>query len=196
MHIGLILLAAGGSRRLGQPKQLLAFEGRTLLRRAAEAACGSICRPVVVVLGAEYERCTQELVGLPATIVLNPHWSEGMAGSIRIGLDFLIGHAPQTAAAVLCLCDQPHLTGAILDALVSTYIATAKPIIASEYDGVLGAPALFAASFFTDLRALRGEEGARRLFKRASDEVATVSFEGGKYDVDTLDDYQRLCTSP
>lgn len=191
-RIGLILLAAGGSRRLGHPKQLLEYEGRTLLRRAAMAACGSRCDPIVIVLGAEYDRCMGELAGLPTRAVLNPQWSEGIAGSIRLGLTALLEDVPEIEAAVLCLCDQPHLSSAVLNTLVSAYLGTGKSIVASKYNDTLGAPALFDVSRFPDLLKLSGDEGARRLFTRMPEEVVAVPFSEGAHDVDTPEDYRRL----
>ncbi len=191
-RIGLILLAAGGSRRLGRPKQLLEYEGLPLLRRTTEAAIGSMCDPVVVVLGAESERCAEVLAGLRVEMVCNPQWADGMAGSIRMGLDALAAKVPDAEATVLCLCDQPHLSSSVLDSLVNTHLRTAKPIVASEYNGAPGAPALFASSHFSDLRSLSGDEGARRLFRRFPADLVTVPFPGGAHDVDTMDDYRRL----
>ncbi len=190
--VGLILLAAGGSRRLGEPKQLLEFAGRTLLRRAVETAVSSCCRPVVVVLGAEAERCAAELQDLPVRIALNARWNDGMAGSVRAGLDALLAEEPNAAAAVLCLCDQPQLTAAVLDAITVAHLTTGQPIVASTYRSVLGAPALFAANRFAELRELVGDEGARRLFARHPDEVAVVPFPGGDNDVDTPADRTAL----
>jgi molybdenum cofactor cytidylyltransferase len=190
--IGLILLAAGGSKRLGRPKQLLRVDGQALIRHATQAALGSRCRPVVVVLGAATTECLAQIADLPVCTVLNDRWEEGMAGSIQAGLDALLAEAPQITSVIVCLCDQPRLTSFVLDALIAAHLETGKPVVASAYGGVLGAPALFAASCFPELRALTGDQGARRLFNSRPGDVATVPFEGGAADIDTEADLDYL----
>src|SRR3990170_2001437 len=93
--IGGLLLAAGGSRRLGTPKQLLEFEGKTLLLRAAEALVETSCEPVVVVLGAEIERSKDEIEDLPVSFAINDDWESGMSSSIRVGLEKLLAIEPE-----------------------------------------------------------------------------------------------------
>lgn len=181
--IGLILLAAGGSTRLGTPKQLLTYQGQTLLRRAAETALASVCRPVVVVLGAQAARLQEELAGLAVQIVENPHWAEGMGTSLRAGLDAL---TETQEGAVVCLCDQPLLSADIIDALVTAHDDTEKPIAACEYDGTVGVPALFSRALFSELRALK--EGAKPLLRRHASQIAIVPFPGGDADIDTPED--------
>src|SRR5437868_1282596 len=104
--IGLLLLAAGASSRMGAPKQLLRYEGRTLLRRAAETALASVCRPVVVVLGAHAPQLQPELIGLPLRIVVNTHWEQGMGSSLRVGMETLLQEPKaEIEAVVIMLCD-------------------------------------------------------------------------------------------
>ncbi len=188
----LILLAAGGSLRLGRPKQLLEYQGQTLLRRAAETALASRCRPVVVVLGAESERCREALRGLPVSIVVNSEWKEGMSTSIRLGISTLENSPSRISAAILCVCDQPLLTPDILNALCEKYAATGLPMAAAEYAGDLGVPALFSADLFDKLKSLSGSDGARRLLRENPAAVASVPFPGGERDVDTPADSARL----
>src|SRR5580692_2476743 len=110
IRVALILLAAGPSTRLGQPKQLLPFRGRSLLRHAAETALASSCRPVVVVLGASAERMKSELTDLPVMIAVNSGWESGMGSSIRAGLEALTNGKNADAgvgAVVIMVCDQP-----------------------------------------------------------------------------------------
>ena len=131
-RIALILLAAGASTRLGRPKQLLGFRGRSLLRHAAETALASVCRPVVVVLGALADRLQTELTALPVTVALNPAWAEGMAKSIRAGLKEVSSKTPGPDAVVIMLCDQPLITAGMLDQLVSMHRSSGMGIVASE----------------------------------------------------------------
>jgi molybdenum cofactor cytidylyltransferase len=191
---GLILLAAGGSARLGRPKQLLEFRGQPLLRHAAETALASQCRPVVVVLGAEAEACADVLNGLPVRIVINADWNEGLSSSIRAGIAALESEKLAVSAAILCVADQPHLTAPLLNSLIETHRATGKKIIAAQYAGVPGPPALFCASLFDQLKTLSGDEGARRVLLANPDTVALVPFPEGSLDIDTAADYAQLST--
>lgn len=192
MSVGLILLAAGGSARLGQPKQLLEYQGKTLLRRAVETALASQCRPVVVVLGAESELCGKTLAGLAVKIAVNEDWKSGLSSSIRAGLATLEKETPAVAAAILSVADQPHLTPDLLDSLIESQSKTGKKIVAAQYAGVPGPPVLFERSLFLQLKKLSGDEGARRVLKANPDEVVLVPFPEGSLDVDTGGDYQRL----
>lgn len=182
--IGLVLLAAGGSSRLGRPKQLVEYRGRPLLRRAAETALASLCRPVVVVLGAEEEKCRAVLQGLDLTVVVNADWREGMASSIRAGIAEMEKADVRVSAIVLCVCDQPKLTVGVLNALGDQYRQGAK-IAAAEYGGQIGVPALFDEIYFRRLKALRGDDGARGLLREQPEAVARVPFPGGEADVDS-----------
>lgn len=194
-RVGLLLLAAGGSRRLGSAKQLAADStGRTLVRRAAETALGSACRPVVVVLGALPEEVKAELTGLPLTLAVNPEWRTGLASSLRAGLTALTQETPLDAVIVM-LCDQPAVTSALLDSLIESHRSTGHQIVACEYGGALGAPALFGQPLFGALLALTGDEGARRIIQAYDGPVTRLPFPAGLFDIDTPEDAQRLCAS-
>jgi CTP:molybdopterin cytidylyltransferase MocA len=131
--VAAMVLAAGASTRLGagRSKQLLRYQGQTLLRRAVEQALASSCRPVIVVLGAEAERCLRELDGLEVRVALNPSWAEGMGASIRAGMTALASAAPDARAVVITLCDQPLVTGAFVDRLVQRYLTEAAAAAAA-----------------------------------------------------------------
>jgi molybdenum cofactor cytidylyltransferase len=192
--VGLVLLAAGGSTRMGAPKQLLDLGGHSMVRHAANAALASVCRPVVVVVGANGEKVRAELDGLPVRVVENGDWARGMGTSVRAGVAALDG--TWVDAAVLMLCDQPFVTGSVIDALVDAHRGTGRPVAASEYAGSLGVPALFHRSLFPELRAIGPAAGAKQvLARRAAGEVAAVPFAAGAEDVDTPADYQRIAGS-
>jgi molybdenum cofactor cytidylyltransferase len=216
--VAAIVLAAGASTRLGagRSKQLLRYQGRTLLRHSVEQALASSCRPVIVVLGAEVERCQRELAGLDVQVALNPSWAEGMGSSIRAGMTALAAAAPGARAVVITLCDQPLVTGAFIDRLAERYLAEAgdsgmgAPTVAAEYDGQPGVPALFPRSRFAELSRLDGAAGARRLLRvtspsatasaavsgaaprPASSRVVTLPCPEAAVDVDTITDYEAL----
>jgi molybdenum cofactor cytidylyltransferase len=99
---------------------------------------------------------------------------------------------PAIAGAILSVADQPHLTAPLLDSLIEHHRATGKKIVAAQYIGVPGPPALFCASLFPQLQTLRGDEGARRVLQANPGEVELVPFPDGALDVDTLEDYEKL----
>lgn len=190
--IGLVILAAGESRRLGEPKQLLSFQGQTLLRRIAEVGLASGCRPVVVVLGAYSQHLQSELDALPIRIVRNPNWSMGMSTSIEVGVTAMEEEVNPVTATVLALCDQPLLDAATIDLLVQTHQETQKPIVVSAYNNTWGTPALFDRMFWPELKNLMGQRGAQKVALRHPNQVEAVPFEDGIYDIDTHDDYNAL----
>jgi len=193
--LGLVLLAAGGSTRLGTPKQLLPYRGKSLLRRAAESAVASNCRPIVVVLGAHAEDCNHELHNLPVAIVVNPDWMEGMGVSIRLGMGTLLRESPRPLDAVIVmLCDQPLVTVGTLNALIDAIDSTSARIIASTYGEVSGVPALFDKSLFPELLNLNGVQGAKQILQRYPHDIHKVAFADGGIDIDTAADYERLRT--
>src|SRR5687767_5319072 len=118
---------------MGVPKQTLQFRGQSMLRRAALAALGAGCRPVVVVTGAHAEQYRGELRGLDVREVVNALWETGMASSVRAGVEALVGAEPDADAAVLMLCDQPHVDAEVISRLVAAHRAAGSPVVASVY---------------------------------------------------------------
>jgi molybdenum cofactor cytidylyltransferase len=190
--VGAVILAAGSSSRMGSPKQTLQYRGESLLRRAALAALGAGCRPVIVVTGAHSELSSRELDGLDVREVSNTHWETGMASSVRAGVEGLVDADPDAAAAVLLLCDQPHVTADVISGLVAAHRATGRPVVASTYGGSFGVPALFGGALFTELTRLEGRSGAKEVIKRHASEAHFLPFPCGEVDVDTPDDFSRL----
>ena len=192
--IGLIVLAAGASTRMGTPKQLLLFQGRSLLRSVAEAAIASRCDPIVVVLGSQADRIKLEVHTLDLHIVVNQEWAKGMGTSIAAGMTALTAISQDLDAVVIALSDQPFVCSDLLNRLVQLYQATQSPIVASAYTNVLGVPALFDRSCFTELMTIDMDVGAKDLIKRHPEKVAQISFPKGAIDVDTPAQYQQLCS--
>jgi molybdenum cofactor cytidylyltransferase len=185
--IGGLLLAAGGSSRLGRPKQLLQFRGQSLIRRAAETLVHSTCEPVVVVVGAEQKASRNKIAELSLSITANEDWRAGMSSSIKTGLAELLTIAPDVAAVVILLCDQPLINSEMIDGLVHTFDVSKSAIVAAEYDGVVGVPALFSREMFDELSKLDGDKGARDLIRNA-DNIVTVAMPEAAFDIDTLAD--------
>jgi molybdenum cofactor cytidylyltransferase len=187
--IGIIILAAGASTRMGKPKQLLPYQGRSLLRHITEVAIASKNQPIVVVLGANAESIKPEICQLPVQIVENLQWASGMSSSIQAGVNAL---GQNVEAVVITLCDQPFVSPEVINQLVEAYRLTNKAIVACEYAGTLGVPALFHHTFFSQLMTLKQGEGAKQIIKKYINEVTSIPFLQGKIDIDTPDDYEQL----
>ena len=199
-QIAAVILAAGESSRLGQPKQLIQFRGKTLVRRVVDAASEAGCQPILVVLGSETETelvqgISSELKNTGATIISNPNWKGGIGTSIRAGVQHLIEIAPGVEATVLLACDQPFVNRAVIEGLITLHHETRKPIVAARYAGTLGVPALFDRSRLQDLLGLDDFAGAKSIILSNRDQVAEFPFPEGEIDIDTPEDCERLCNS-
>jgi molybdenum cofactor cytidylyltransferase len=188
VKIGAVVLAAGSSTRLGEPKQLLFYQGQTLIRRAAAAALNAGCAPVVVVVGSERKKIAHSLRGLGIMILPNESWQRGIGTSIRIGVEALADRD----ALVILVCDQPYVGAAVIRQLIARHEETRKPMVASAYAGMLGVPALFVRDCFAQLLSLGDEQGAKALLIRRPNDVAQVDFPAGAVDLDTPEDWARL----
>ena len=190
MRVSAVLLAAGGSRRLGEPKQLLRLAGQPLVRRATLAALQSRAQRVLVVTGAHGERVEAALAGLAVEYVRCAGWEDGLAASLRAGVTAALARDADASVLVL-LADQPAVDAALLDALIAR-ADTGAEIAACEYGGEPGVPALFAPRFARELLALTGDRGAKALLLRERAHVALLPFASGALDVDTPEDWQRV----
>lgn len=190
-HTDIVILAAGASTRLGRPKQLLPWQGVTLLQHAVKTALTVTTQPVVVT-GANGEHLAAALDPGQVKLVFNPNWQQGIASSIRCGLQALLNRTPEPDQVIFMVCDQPFVTAGLLLDLINEQQKSRKPIVASAYADTLGIPALFDKSFFPQLLDLQGDTGARKIIQQHGDEVASVEFPEGKIDIDTPGEYQEL----
>lgn len=188
-----VVLAAGGSSRLGRPKQLLDWHGKTLVRHAVDKALSANLSPVIVVLGAYYEEVRKELVDLPVIIVNNEEWEQGQSTSVRASLEFL---PEEVGAAIFLLVDQPEISSSLIHSLIERHAVSLDPIVAPMIHGKRGNPVLFDRETFSDLRTLRGDVGGRALFDHYSVTYLEVEDNHINLDIDTEDDYQQLTHSP
>jgi molybdenum cofactor cytidylyltransferase len=184
-----IVLAAGGSARLGEPKQLLSWHGKSFVRHVTETAIMAGLDPVVVVTGAAHGPVEAALNGLPVSRVYNPNWESGQSSSVRAGLETL---HPEVGAAIFLLADQPQLPVTLLRSMIELHASTLAPIIAPLVDGQRGNPVLFDRNTFPELEGLRGDTGGRALFSRYPITWLQWNDPHALLDVDTLEDYQRL----
>lgn len=171
-----IILAAGASARFGSPKQWQVLRGETLLARAVRVAREAGCEQVIAVL-----RPGDSIAG--ARVVENADAAEGVSTSIRAGILAAAGER-----VLIMLCDQPLITPEHLRSLM----AIEAPIVASNYAGTIGVPAVFDARFAGELTALTGDRGARGVIEAHRAEVVTVPFEAAAVDIDTLEDLSRF----
>jgi len=181
---GIVLLAAGSSARLGKAKQLLPYQGTTLIEHAIRIALEAGASEVVVVLGAFAEEIGVRISDLPVKPVLNKDWAQGMGGSIRVGVAAL---SEGVEAVVVMVCDQPAVTSEHIQALVAP-IMRGKKVAASFYDDVLGVPASFSRAMLPGLMRLQGDSGAREVIRNCDTPVEAVLFTGGSWDIDMAGD--------
>jgi molybdenum cofactor cytidylyltransferase len=191
--IGVILLAAGASTRLGQPKQLLVYKGQSLLKHAVKVAVESGAKSIVTVLGASADQLLVEANHQGTIVIVNNEWQEGMASSIRNGLKELLKIDAEVKAAILLVCDQPFVTKELLHELIEKYKSSDKPMAACAYGDTIGTPALFDRTIFASLLKLEGDYGAKKILKVSPQLVSTIDFPQGNIDIDTIKDYQSYC---
>lgn len=179
-----MLLAAGGSTRFGTPKQLAVYNGKTLIRIAAEAIASSGCSTVVAVLGANHESIAKELAGLEIHTVVNPEWQTGMSSSIRTGLVKLLEIEPDLDAVLITLMDQPLVMSEHLAVLINAFLNFKDPIVAAGYQGTAGVPALFSREHFASLAHLTGDKGARQIIRQHLDTTRIIDLPEAGRDID------------
>jgi molybdenum cofactor cytidylyltransferase len=185
-----LILGAGRSTRMGTPKLLLSLAGKTLLARVIDAARASRCDDVLVVVGEGAEAVEREAAAAGVRTVLNPRYREGMGTSLAAGI---VALAPGCEAAVVMLGDQPCVDATAVDALIDAYRVTRRPIVASRYGEVVGAPTLIARPMFAEAAALSGDAGGRVLIRRHPDLVAHAQLPASAAcDVDTPEEFERL----
>jgi molybdenum cofactor cytidylyltransferase len=184
-----VVLAAGASTRLGQPKQLVKLGGRPALHSVVSNAVAVAGSSVTVVLGAHAQELTRLLTHSPASVVINRHWEEGMASSLRHGLAAL----PPTCSAVLVMLgDQVAISADDLKRLVNAWNGQETVIAAAVYQGHVGVPAIFPRWCFSELRELRGDRGARTIIERHAQRLVHVQMPNAAIDLDTPEDLAAL----
>lgn len=184
-----VVLAAGGSKRMGQAKQLLQWRGKPLVRHTAEIAIAAGLNPVIVVAGAEIEEISAALAGIPAEIVCNQSWRSGVASSIKAAVKELGSHS---GAAVFLLADMPEVPVELIQAEVSIFQTEAVKTVVPRINGNRSNPVLFDRSTFPDLSRLQGDTGGRALFDRYPLRWLDWTMNHEFTDVDTLEDYTKL----
>lgn len=186
VSIAAVVLAAGASRRLGQPKQLLPYEGSTLIDVVVSRVCAAGCTRVGVVIGAHADEVVRAIASRPVELIENPQWEEGIASSLRAA----VAWARRTSCDGLLVCvgDQPYLSTCHLQQLMSRF-TTHRPV-ASRYRDAPDIPAIFGREAFGSLEALRGDRGASQVLSRLR--AAVIEWPDGEIDIDHPSDLGRL----
>ncbi len=186
-----LLLAAGSSSRMGKPKMLLSFKGKTLLQHAIDEV-NEIKQRLVVVTGCHHNLIKDVLLFQCIHFIENKNWEEGMGSSVRTGVDYILQKHPSAESIIILVCDLPYLSSDILQALIDVQQQTGKGIVASAYNNNIGTPVLFTKKYFTQLALLNGQAGAKKVIQQFIDDTTTVDFPQGDIDIDTPEDYEQL----
>ena len=190
--VAAVILAAGEARRMGSLKQLLPLGKSTLLGRTIDVAAEAGFSPVIVVVGAEAEAVRASIACKRVDIVSNPEWRTGMGSSIRAGIQHFQRLGAESAAIAILVSDQPLVTAAALREMRKLLNLSRASVVAAEYGGTLGVPALFRRSLVSRLMSLPAQAGAKVLFKDPNLKVAAFALPEAGIDVDTPEDFASL----
>lgn len=178
---------------MGTAKQLLFYQGKTLLDRTIDTALEVFNQNhIILVLGADHNEIASKIQNKNVQISINDEWQFGMASSIKTGLEALIKHIPNLEHCFISVCDQPFLTSEIFAEMFQLKENSNKEIITARYSDTIGVPALFSKKYFEVLMELSGEQGAKKIIQRSMEDVEAFEFEKGAIDIDTKVDYENL----
>ncbi|NNE65736.1 MAG: nucleotidyltransferase family protein [Pyrinomonadaceae bacterium] len=187
-NLVIVIPAAGSSSRLGRPKQLVEFEGVSLVRRAAETAIEA-SPDLVVVTGCEDIAVRDALKGIPVQVIDNPDWEKGMGRSIAVGVQQSLDLFPECAGILIFLCDLPTIDSGHLKRLIKKHGLEDLDLAYTKYTDTIGVPAVFGPRYFEDLIILDGDEGAKSIIGRGDDgRKMSVDFTGHFEDIDLPED--------
>jgi molybdenum cofactor cytidylyltransferase len=191
--IGIIVLAGGLSRRMGQPKLLLPWSNKTILRTVVETALQAQDRRIKVVVNPRIPQLVQEVAELPVEVVVNHHAHDGMSTSLRAGIEAM---EADIEAVMVLLADQPMMTPEIVNRVISEYRATKSVIVQASFAGEAGHPVLFDRALFSELLTLSGDQGAKAVIEKYRKQRQLVHFAMPPLkDIDTKEDYWQMLQS-
>jgi len=193
--ISAILLAAGESNRMGQPKQLMPFDHSTIVEVAIDNLLNSAVSETIVVLGYKSEEIRKTIAGKPIKIAINPDYQQGMSTSIIAGLKQVDKRA---RAVLIALGDQPFVNSQTITSLVEAFIANNRGILIPVYQGRRGNPVIFAIKYKGELLNLKGDVGGREIIKLHPNDVleVAVNCKGVLLDIDTMENYTPITLNP
>ena len=177
---------------MGRPKQLLPFENGTLLTHAIDTAKRAQFNPLIVVLGAEADAVEKSIAAKHVQIVRNPSWQAGMGSSISTGVKHLQKMTADSVAVAILLGDQPLVTPDHLDGMRQMFLSGDEVIVAAEYKGTVGVPAIFGRPLFERLASLKPDAGAKSILSSPEFKVASYHLPEAATDIDTPEDFAAL----
>lgn len=190
--IPILLLAAGGSTRMGQPKQLLPWGNQTLIEHQIQTL-QKTGNPVNVVLGSNSDLIIPVIEKFPVTIFINTDWKRGIGSSISLGISQIIQKNPDVNGVLITLLDQPLITTTFIEKILATYLPGSQQILVSHStSGWTGVPVLFDKCYFKELTELRNDEGAKKIIRRHEENVILLDGDERLEDIDTPLAYQQL----
>ena len=181
---GIIILAAGNSSRMGEPKQLMMYKNKTFLQHIIGEAKSANLEPVICVTGYQSELITKSITGMGVSIIYNQLWRDGMGTGIAAGIKQLL--LSDVDSVILAVSDQPHVSSDLFSSMLALKDQSGKRIVACSYAGTLGTPVLFDRDYFNQLKSLSGNQGLN------IPDVCPIEFEKGRIDIDTKEDYENL----
>jgi len=192
INIGVVILAAGSSSRLGRPKQLVEFQNKSLLQHVIDTINPFQFHPGVLVLGANADVIRKSIKPKNVDVLHNENWPEGIASSIRLGVSESIKLNDLLDGILFLLSDQPFVSKELIQELIEKHANGNQQITACSYNGNVGVPAILSKDFFPQLLELKGDVGAKKIMMQNKDHVQHINFKDGSFDVDTEDDVQKL----
>ena len=187
-----LLLAAGNSSRMGKPKMLLPFNGKTLLQHSIDEIKKISDQKLLVITGCYHSLLKEQLQQQQILFFQNDHWQEGMASSIGAGMKYILQYFPGAANALILVCDQPFISAGLFQEMITKKAELAKGIIACKYNDTTGVPVLFDKKYFARLAILKGDVGAKKLVQQFVEDTAVIDFPEGATDIDTPEDYEKF----
>jgi len=191
-NIAVLILAAGSSKRLGKPKQLVKFKNKTLLQHSIDVSEALDLSEKIIVLGANEKKILNEVDLKNHKLLINNNWQQGMSTSLKKGLEEIRNLHPTIEHVLVLLSDQPFISELVLQELIDKHLTANCLASFSEYQEIPGVPAIFSREIFPDLMRIEGDRGARDLIKNGLTNYQLVPFEKGIVDIDTEKDLQFL----
>lgn len=192
-NIAIVILAAGASKRMGSPKQLLKWGNESLLTHAINKALNVKDSEVIVVLGANHGSIQKEIEQFPITILKNSNWKEGLGKSIACAAKYVIELKPKTNGLVITLADQPLIDTEFLKIIIQNFYQDRNQIVATSYGNRKnGVPALFDSHYFEELSNLSNDNGAKHILKKHESSVVSLQLQQENLDIDSIEDYEFL----
>lgn len=191
-NIAILILAAGASSRMKEPKQLLKVNGKSLLEIVIDNAKASKVNNIFCVLGAHEKLINKIIVDKNIKVIYHPTYEQGLSSSIKKGIESLEKHCPSLAAILILLADQPKVNSSYINQFIEEHFNDSSKIIASTYGTTPGVPALFPKCYFDDLKQLSGDKGARLFLQQEQQHVILLPENERLMDIDTPEDFQKF----